>query len=246
MRISRIYTDQALKLESPVKLDGQQAHYLSKVLRLKANAELILFNGDGYEYKSLITDIDKHSITLEIQEAVTANSESPLHTILGLGLSRGERMDLAIQKSTELGVTEIVPLFTAFSEVKLQGERLQKKLRHWQQITISACEQSGRNCVPIIHQPLELTSWCKSLDCAHKLIFEPGGISSNKALSGHKNITQVALLIGPEGGFSEQELKHAKNTGFEAVRLGPRILRTETAPVVALTSLQLLWGDFAI
>jgi 16S rRNA (uracil1498-N3)-methyltransferase len=241
MRISRIYTEQPLKQESQIKLDGQQAHYLSKVLRLKANADLILFNGDGHEYKSLITEIDKHSITLEIAGATLANSESPLHSILGLGLSRGERMDIAIQKSTELGVTEIVPLFTEFSEVKLQGERLQKKLMHWQQIAISACEQSGRNLPPKVHPPQTFSSWCSNLDCELKIIFEPG---ADQALPREKKIAQVALLVGPEGGFSKQELTIAANNGFSAVRLGPRILRTETAPIAALTSLQLLWGDF--
>lgn len=243
MRISRIYTDQALKLKSSIQLEGPKAHYLSKVLRLKANASLILFNGDGFEYTSRITVIDKHNITLEIQEAVAAMAESPLHTILGLGLSRGERMDTAIQKSTELGVNEIVPLFTAFSEVKLQGDRLQKKIRHWQQVAISACEQSGRNRIPKIHLPMDYSSWCKSLECELKLIFEPNG---DKALPAQESPFQIALLVGPEGGFSEQETKHAKATGFHAVRLGPRILRTETAPIAALTALQLLWGDFEI
>tara|TARA_R110002095_G_scaffold45_14_gene1032 strand:- start:60858 stop:61364 length:507 start_codon:yes stop_codon:yes gene_type:complete len=127
MRVSRVYTDQELVSGSEITLDGQQAHYLSKVLRLKANAKLILFNGDGFEYPSTIQELSKNSIVVEIHERQLVNSESPLYTILGLGLSRGERMDLAIQKCTELGVNEIIPLFTEFSEVKLQGERLQKK-----------------------------------------------------------------------------------------------------------------------
>lgn len=242
MRISRIYTEQLLKQVSQIKLEGQQAHYLSKVLRLKANASLILFNGDGHEYKSLITEIDKHSITLEIQDAKPGNSESPLHSILGLGLSRGERMDIAIQKSTELGVSEIAPLFTEFSEVKLQGERLQKKLVHWQQVAISACEQSGRNKPPKVHPPQTLESWCSKIDSQLKLIFEP---DADQGLPSEKAITQVALLVGPEGGFSKQELNIAAKNAFNAVRLGPRVLRTETAPIAALTSLQLLWGDFS-
>ena len=242
MRISRIYTDLSLTIDSTIELEGQQAHYLSKVLRLKANAYLALFNGDGFEYKSIITAVGKHSITLEIQQAVAANSESQLHTILGLGLSRGERMDLAIQKSTELGVSAIVPLFTEFSEVKLKGERLLKKINHWQQVAISACEQSGRNRVPRVHSPQDYSSWCKSLDCDLKLIFEPLG---DTALSTLKKPSQVALLIGPEGGFSEQEIKHAMTAGFHAIRLGPRVLRTETAPIAALTTLQLRWGDIS-
>lgn len=243
MRISRIYTEQPLASGNPIELEGPQAHYLSKVLRLKVNARLILFNGDGYEYQSLITAVNKHNITINIEEAVRAVTESPLHSILGLGLSRGERMDLAIQKSTELGVTEIVPLFTEFSEVKLQAERLQKKLRHWQQIAISACEQSGRNHIPVIHPPVQLSDWCKALDCDCKLIFEPG---ANEVKLRQKQLTHVALLIGPEGGFSAQELNHASNSGFQSLSLGPRILRTETAPIAALTVLQMLWGDFDI
>ena len=243
MRISRIYTEQPLAPGNPIELEGPQAHYLSKVLRLKVNARLILFNGDGYEYQSLITAVNKHNITINIEEAVRAVTESPLHSILGLGLSRGERMDLAIQKSTELGVTEIVPLFTEFSEVKLQAERLQKKLRHWQQIAISACEQSGRNHIPVIHPPVQLSDWCKALDCDCKLIFEPG---AKEVKLRQKQLTHVALLIGPEGGFSAQELNHASNSGFQSLSLGPRILRTETAPIAALTVLQMLWGDFDI
>ncbi len=241
MRISRIYTEQLLKQQSQIKLDGQQAHYLSKVLRLKANASLILFNGDGYEYKSLITEIDKHNITLEIQEAAASSSESPLHSILGLGLSRGERMDIAIQKSTELGVSEIAPLFTEFSEVKLQGERLQKKITHWRMVAINACEQSGRNKPPKVHPPQTLTSWCSNIDCELKLVFEP---DTRQKLPSEEATSEVALLVGPEGGFSEKELDVAASNGFKAVRLGPRVLRTETAPIAALTSLQLLWGDF--
>lgn len=243
MRISRIYTEQPLAPGNPIELKGQQAHYLSKVLRLKVNARLILFNGDGNEYQSVITSINKQNITINIEEAVRAISESPLHSILGLGLSRGERMDLAIQKSTELGVTEIVPLFTEFSEVKLQAERLQKKHRHWQQIAISACEQSGRNNIPVIHQPVQLSDWCNAIDCECKLIFEPG---ANVIQLSQKQPAHVALLIGPEGGFSEQELKYAANNGFQSLSLGPRILRTETAPIAALTVLQMLWGDFDI
>jgi 16S rRNA (uracil1498-N3)-methyltransferase len=243
MRISRIYTEQPLETGSSVSLDGQQAHYLSKVLRLKANAKLILFNGDGYEYKALIKAVDRQTVTVDIEQADKYNTESPLHSILGLGLSRGERMDTAIQKSTELGVSEIAPLFTEFCEVKLQGERLQKKLRHWQQIAISACEQSGRNQIPVIHPPQQFADWCKSLSCECKLIFEPG---ENKLQLNQTQFSQVALLIGPEGGFSDQELKQAANNGFQNLSLGPRILRTETAPIAALTMLQILWGDFNI
>ncbi len=243
MRISRIYTSQNLTPSSEIELDGQQAHYLSKVLRLKVDAALILFNGDGCEYTAKIKHITKNRIQIEVLECSVKHTESPLHTSLGLGLSRGERMDTAIQKSTELGVSEITPLFTEFSEVKLQGERLQKKLQHWQQIAISACEQSGRTTVPSINPAIHLSKWCEELACPLKLIFEP---SSENTLSSTSHVSEVALLIGPEGGFSKQELAVADKSGFQAVQLGPRVFRTETAPIAALTALQLLWGDFSI
>ncbi|MAM71328.1 MAG: 16S rRNA (uracil(1498)-N(3))-methyltransferase [Gammaproteobacteria bacterium] len=243
MRISRLYLDQPLQPGSQLSLSGQQAHYLSKVLRLKAESPLIIFNGQGGEYSARITHINKHELELFVDEYFAVDTESPLTSILGLGLSRGERMDLAIQKSTELGVSCIVPLFTDYCEVKLKAERMGKKLRHWQQIIISACEQSGRTRIPEILAPRSLSDWCEGLVCPLKLIFEP---SASTRLDQQKAAEKLALLIGPEGGFSPGELALTEQHGFVPIRLGPRVLRTETAPVAALSALQLYWGDFKL
>lgn len=241
MRISRLYIDQALSADSRITVSGQQAHYLSKVLRLKENTPLIVFNGDGREFPAQLTEIRRQEVELHIEAPLSGQTESPLRTILGLGMSRGERMDYAMQKSTELGVSSIVPLLTEYCEVKLEGPRLQKKIQHWQQICISACEQSGRTIVPQVTEPQTLSTWCQSQNSPLKYIFSPTGKSmSSKA----GPVSELALLIGPEGGFSQHELALAGSAGFEQIKLGPRVLRTETAPIVALTAVQLMWGDF--
>ncbi len=241
MRISRLYIDQALSPDSQITVSGQQAHYLSKVLRLKENTPLIVFNGDGTEFSALLTGIRRQEVELHIKASLPSQSESPLRTTLGLGISRGERMDFAIQKSTELGVSNIVPLLTEFCEVKLEGPRLQKKIQHWQQICISACEQSGRTVVPRVAEPETLGMWCQSQNSPRKYLFSPTGKPLNPRA---EPVSDIALLIGPEGGFSQHELALAEAAGFEQIKLGPRVLRTETAPIVALTAVQLMWGDF--
>ncbi len=242
MRLSRLFIDQELVPDSQLNLAGQQAHYLSKVLRLKANTELIVFNGRGSEFSARLLQVGKQQVSLTVGPELSVATESPLRTLLGLGLSRGERMDYAVQKSTELGVTLIAPLFTEYSEVKLQGERLQKKLQHWQQISISACEQSGRTRLPILLEPQPLAQWCQSQNSPLKLIFNP---QETRAAALPENTNEVALLLGPEGGFSPSELSLAESAGFQPVQLGTRILRTETAPIAALSALQLKWGDFS-
>jgi 16S rRNA (uracil1498-N3)-methyltransferase len=243
MRISRLYIDQPLSQNCQLRVTGQQAHYLSKVLRLKANTPVHVFDGKGAEFSAHLTAISRHEVELQVDSPLPGQSESPLHTILGLGLSRGERMDYAIQKSTEMGVSVIVPLFTEFCEVKLEGPRLQKKLQHWQQICISACEQSGRTIVPAVLEPQSLSTWCQAQNSPVRLVFCPTG---NALTSKDPSISQISLLIGPEGGFSTGELTNVETAGFERVQLGPRVLRTETAPIVALTAVQLMWGDFRI
>lgn len=241
MRISRIFIDQTIQTGSVVELSDQNSHYLIKVLRLSIEAEVILFNNDGFEYSGRLVNLSKKHAHVEIHQQLAPATESTLHTILGIGISRGERMDYAIQKSTELGVSEFVPLFTERGEVKLKGERLLKRQAHWQQVAISACEQSGRVIVPKVHQPILLTDWIKSLECAHKLVFDH---RQSQALESSKPEGEIALLIGPEGGLSEKEVTAAKNNGFAGIKLGPRVLRTETAPVTVLSVLQYVWGDF--
>jgi 16S rRNA (uracil1498-N3)-methyltransferase len=239
MRISRIFCREVLATASEARLDGQSAHYIGKVLRLSVGAAVTLFNGDGHEYAATLVGIDKKSCTVQLGAQTTPNTESALHTVLGLGISRGERMDYAIQKSTELGVSAIVPLFTEHCEVRLDAERQEKRQEHWQQIAISACEQCGRVRIPEIGKPQALATWVRSTPAELCLLFDqdqPATLAGNKPEGG------VALLIGPEGGLSPAEIKLALAEGFTGVALGKRILRTETAPVAALSVLQYLWG----
>lgn len=239
MRISRIFCAQPLQSGVELVLDGQTAHYLGKVLRLDAGAPLILFNGDGSEYSTTLTNVGKKDVTVLPGAQTWPAVESPLKTVLGLGISRGERMDYAIQKATELGVNVIAPLFTEHCEVRLSDERKEKRLEHWQQIAISACEQSGRVRVPDLLAPQSLATWVKSAPAELCLVFDHRQAAT---LDGARPGGGVALLIGPEGGLAPAEIELARNAGFQGIALGKRVLRTETAPVAALAVLQYLWG----
>jgi 16S rRNA (uracil1498-N3)-methyltransferase len=240
MRRIRIYTDQPLQAPAQVELHDDTAHYVGKVLRLRIGDPLFVFNGDGYEYDGYVEDMSKKSVLLTLEKQLSPQTESRLHTILGLGISRGERMDFAIQKSTELGVNVIVPLFTDHCEVKLAAERLDRRQQHWQQIAISACEQSGRVKIPIVAKPLVLDDWLKTVQAERKFLFD---LSQQHILGGTRPEGGVALLIGPEGGLSANEQTLALREGFTGIALGGRVLRTETAPVAALSVLQYLWGS---
>jgi len=239
MRISRIHTTEALASGSEVELAGQTAHYLGKVLRLVPGDSVCLFNGDGHQYSATVQQLGKKSCTLLIGVHTSPATESPLRTVLGLGISRGERMDYAIQKSTECGVSVIAPLFTEHCEVRLDAERQEKRQEHWQQIAISACEQSGRVQVPEVLLPQSLAAWVQSKPAQLCLLFDQ---SQQARLGGERPAGGVALLIGPEGGLAAGEMKLALAAGFTGIALGKRILRTETAPVAALSVLQYLWG----
>lgn len=241
MRISRIYTDQSLAPGSIAELSSAASHHVAVVLRLRAGSPLVLFNGDGNEYRGHIETADKKRVLVSIEEQSSPVTESRLFIHLGLGISRGEKMDYAIQKSTELGVNSITPLFTDHSEVKLKGERLERKVKHWQQVAVSACEQSGRVRIPPVHVPVTLEEWTGSVGHCLKLIFD----GQQNQLSVPASVpVEAAVLIGPEGGFSENEKNIAGANGFQGARLGNRVLRTETAPVAVLAVLQYLWGDF--
>ena len=221
-------------------LPEAQAHYLSRVLRLTAGAAVQLFDGSGQEYRGELTSVTKKTVQVDLRECLDGLPKSSLHIHLGQGLSRGERMDWAIQKATELGVAEITPLFTERCEVRLNDERTQKRLEHWQQIAISACEQCGRSTVPVIHPPASLKDWQVAVQADLKLVLHPVA----QPLTEHAAPTTLAFLIGPEGGLTDAEVTQAAEQGFQSARLGPRVLRTETAPVVALSVAQQLWGDF--
>lgn len=261
MRNSRIYTDETLAsfCESGeyFSLDARSLHYLRNVLRLKVDDELTLFNGDGLDYRAAVVAIDKKKIEVVVkQQLETAVSESPLYSKVLIGISRGDKMDYALQKSVELGVSEIQPLITERVNSYRGKDVLQKKHEHWCNIVISACEQCGRNRVPKV---LETIRFDEALHHSNqdksslKLIFTLSGkplpsivlsnVASRPDHAGTET-SQVCLLVGPEGGLSAAEIAAAERNGFVGVKLGPRVLRTETAPVVALGILQSLLGDY--
>lgn len=239
MRLSRFFIDAPLSLGQH-ELPEAQAHYIGRVLRLAAGDAVQLFDGSGQEYLGELVEVGKKAVRVELREDFAGLAESPLRVHLGQGLSRGERMDWAIQKATELGVAEISPIVSERCEVRLKDERADKRLTHWRQVAISACEQCGRSVLPVIHAPVALADWQRQVEADLKLVLHPVA----EPLSSHARPGSLAFLIGPEGGLTEGEVEAAKGAGFHAARLGPRVLRTETAPVVALTVAQQLWGDF--
>jgi 16S rRNA (uracil1498-N3)-methyltransferase len=239
MRIPNIYIDQPLSTSASTTIEGQAATHLLKALRMKHGDELRLFNGDGNFYCGKINNTSKKSLDVDISDVIPSASESSLHTHIGQVISRGDRMDYAIQKSTEMGVNEITPLFSERCEVKLNAERSEKRQIHWQQVAISAAEQCGRASIPKIHPPTKLEDWissCKGLSLVlhHR---------DTQNLSSLEQPNSINLLIGPEGGLSDDEIEQAKSQNFIATTLGPRVLRTETAPITALSIVQWLWGD---
>lgn len=240
MRLSRFYVSQPLQ-PGRVELPDTTAHYISRVLRMQAGDALQLFDGSGQEFPGLIIEAGKKTVSVELESGQPGQPDSRLQVHLGQVLSRGERMDWAIQKATELGVTAITPLFSDRCEVRLNDERSQKRLEHWQQVAISACEQCGRSSVPVIHPPVALGQWLEAVEADLKLVLHPDAAT----LTSHQPPARLALLIGPEGGLSDGEVSAAQAAGFHAACFGPRVLRTETAPVVALSLAQYLWGDFS-
>jgi 16S rRNA (uracil1498-N3)-methyltransferase len=241
MRTPRVFTHQALTPNSTLALSESQSHYLSKVLRMQAGRELILFNGEGGEYNAEIFAVQKKHVDISVKEFSAENRQSHLQLELAIGVSRGERMDWVLQKATELGVTKITPLMTERTEVKLGGERADKKMEHWRQILISACEQCQRNILPELSEPKYFPEWIG--ECAADLKFVLHH-RDNQGLPQAKTTQSVALLIGPEGGLNDDEIAQAIAQHFSPLTLGPRVLRTETAPVAAISLVQYLWGDF--
>jgi 16S rRNA (uracil1498-N3)-methyltransferase len=236
----RIFIDAPVSQDALMSLDAAASRHVAGALRLRTGASVTLFNGSGGEYRATIEAVDRKSVTVRILDFVQAERESPLSVALGLAISRGDRMDYAVQKATELGVTEIYPLITERTEVRLQGERKRKKRTHWAQIAVSACEQCGRNRLPVIHDLQSLDGWLASVRGDCKLVLHP---DSDRGLDVMPPPASVSLLIGPEGGLSPAELNAAQAAGFRPMRLGPRVMRTETAPVAALAVLQFRWGD---
>lgn len=241
MRIPRLYQQLKPRLGETLELDQRASKHIVQVLRMQAGQPLVIFDGEGACWQASLLIADKRAAAVEINKPLEQESESPLSIHLGLGISKGERMDYAIQKAVELGVNEITPLFTQYTMVKLDTQRQHKRLQHWQGIMISACEQCGRNVLPGLHQPVDVDTWLNRVNTETRLVLEP---SADLTLASIIQPGQaVTLLIGPEGGLNDTEITTALENGFQAVQLGPRILRTETAVVAALTALQISWGD---
>lgn len=241
MRIPRLYSVEPIAGAGHHQLGEGPAHYLGKVLRMSAGRPLIVFDGRGGEYQATIAHIDKKSATLELGEFNPATRESPLSIELAIGISRGERFDWVLQKATELGVTQISPLFTQRVEVKLSGDRLAKKQSHWQQITRSACEQCLRTVPPQLNAPQSLSDWLGKSRAELSFVLHHRSEQSLKEITTPPK--SVSILVGPEGGLSEIEIEQALTNQHKPLRLGPRVMRTETAPLAALSLLQFQWGD---
>ena len=246
----RFYCSPPIPLSGSFELPPDAAHHAVRVLRLRVGDSVEIFDGLGNECSGRISDLAGRSITVANLAATGMNRESPLHVVLAQALTSSEKMDWVIQKATELGVTEIQPIDTVRSVARLSAERATKRLEHWQQVAISACEQCGRNVLPKIHAPLDIMVWLPQTRTmpntqivAAKYILQPEGATSlhDQGLPQGK----VILLIGAEGGFSEAESTAALQCGFTPVRLGARVMRTETAAVAGLAVLQTLWGDFS-
>ena len=241
MRIPRIFTNSPLAVGSQCQLDDNAANHVGRVLRMQAGQALLLFNGDGHDYHATITEAGKKHVLVAVTEAAENETESPLRVVLAQTLSKGDRMDYAVQKAVEMGVSEIVPLTTERCDVKLKGDREDKRLRHWQQVAISAAEQCGRARVPEIQPVMTVQQWLEHAQaCDLRLVLHH---RTEQSLNTLEKPSSIALMIGPEGGLTAEEIALAEDNGFLPVALGPRVLRTETAPVAAIALCQWLWGD---
>ena len=240
MFIPRVYYPHSLTLGAHLSADKLLYHYLVHVLRLQKGDAVILFNQEGGEYRAQLLNQNAKTLTLEIVEFIEVNRESPLTLHLGQGLARGDRMDFIIQKATELGVHTITPLFTQKCAVKLDARRLEGRQQHWEKIAIHACEQCGRTQPPLIYPPLKLNDWLNQAFSGHSIFLQPGKGLSLKQFSSNG---AFRLAIGPESGWEKNEIALFEDHHFIAASLGPRILRTETASLTAISILQALYGD---
>jgi 16S rRNA (uracil1498-N3)-methyltransferase len=246
MRIPRVHVDVPLQVGATVELPESAGEHLLRVLRLPVGATLTLCNGDGMDYRATLDAIGKRAARARVLEAQANHAEAPLRIVLAQALARGEKMDWVIQKATELGVAAIAPIVTERTEVRLDAERAGRRLAHWQGIAVAASEQSGRARVPEIHEPAPLATYAAGVEAgAIRLALDPDGDSLADALGDltTNGAPAIHLAIGPEGGLSPRDHAQLRAAGFVGVRLGPRILRTETAGLVALASVLTLAGD---
>lgn len=242
MRISRVFAPGAYSEGQVLEVKGETSHYLKTVLRLRKGWHLVLFDGAGQECPATIESFGRDSTLLRLGRPVYKDCESPLKVRLALGISRGERMDLAIQKAVELGVYQITPLLTAFCVVRLDAEKKEVRLAHWERVIRSAMEQCGRNLLPALDAPILIDDWLASrTPFGQEFMLDPG--AQNGFADWTISPRELTLVIGPEGGFSEEERKLAIDSGLQPINMGPRILRTETAVIAGLSAVQALWGD---
>ena len=245
MRLHRIYSAAAITPDSDMDLTPDAARHVAQVLRLRVNDQLVLFDGSGTEYDCTLTEVIRSRASVNVGKGRSPNTESPIDITLWHGLCRGTRMDTVVQKATELGAKRIQPMVTSRSVVKLDADRAAKRLEHWQKVAISAAEQSGRCVIPEVLNPVKFTELLsKFTGSGTKIIFDPSGTKLLIGLVQEKK--SILLCTGPEGGFTEDELQLAESVGFNKVAMGPRILRTETAPVVALSLTQHIAGDLRL
>lgn len=246
MRLTRVHVEGPLASGKRITLEGNAASHITRVLRLRVGASLTLFDGGGGEFEASIDKAHGGTVTVAIGEHHAIERESPLVVTLAQGVSRGERMDLVVQKATELGVRQLVPVLTERSVVRLTAQQSDRKVNHWRAITVAACEQCGRNRLPAVAAPVALAPFLRdaaAATSATRLLLSPEGSTTLAALKRPLS-APLTVLIGPEGGLTDEEEQAAVAAGFAAVRLGPRVLRTETAAIAALALLQREIGDF--
>jgi 16S rRNA (uracil1498-N3)-methyltransferase len=245
MRLTRIHVDAPLAAGLRVPLSDAAAGHLVRVLRLKQGDACVLFNGDGRDYPGRVSSIGKREVLVDVDEGVPVGNESPLRLTLLQGVARGEKMDWILQKATELGVSAVVPVESERSEVRLEGARMQRRVAHWRGVLAAACEQCGRARVPSIQPPLPLEAALLALEApGRRLFLDPDGPLVVDGLVLEDQLPPAAVLaIGPEGGWSPRDRGQLAGAGFEGVRLGPRIMRTETAGLAAIAVLQSRCGD---
>lgn len=245
MPLPRIFHDSSLKIGEQVLLTPQAYDHLVKVLRMGVGADLVVFNGLGGEFKARIVAIGKRKLTIEVGSFYSYAVESPLQIHLGQALLKSDKMDFVIQKAVELGVTTVTPLLTQRSVIKLSGQgqakRLKQRLKRWEAIAIAACEQCGRNSLPRIEQIVPLNTWVMRSPKGCAYVLNPLGKAQLPPLN--KVVSEVICLLGPEGGFTKDEISLAEHNGFDSLSLGKRILRAETATIATLAILQSRWGD---
>ena len=243
MRTHRVYSTHPLHPGARVLLDDNAVRHLVQALRLKSGDPVVLFDGSGCDYAAELVDVSKRSASAKVGDAILDEPPLALQLHLAIGISRGERMDFSIQKAVELGVSQITPLFTERTQVQLKGERLSSRVDHWQGVIRHACEQSGRSRLPELNAPLALPAWLQQFSGS-------GVMLDHRATQALTELPApdgaLSLLVGPEGGLSAAERELAARQGLQGVRMGPRVLRTETAPLAALAIMQALWGDFRL